>query len=372
MKARLSYQAELKELAIKPSLEEISSSKEPINPGYFKCLEGKDVIRAKVSDHHPIIHDGVLFWNIMMQCKTRNGHTGISYNNGFGIIENEEDYINRLMRVADVIAEIMYLYPSIDVISLCEGPIQPLHVDTLLQALKKYHSMDKFFIGDVVQDAFHKPNIDGFPNWGLLMLANKKYKVSKVKCDFMNHSIIFNKLANRFQIWQLTSNKEKNKYFALGHFPFGGDEKITENQKLSVLGDMYCNLVKNVINNYSNEQFILCADFNLNPYLISEWKDRAMDLIINNNSILLTTEERANKIIIEAVTVDGILLSVGEKQKHYSSRFNFGLFCTLKNEDRLFQSSIKKHLTQNSHKSSKAQKAYDEQYGLVLMKSPQN
>jgi hypothetical protein len=291
MKARLAYQTELKKLIKKPSLQKVFPSEEHTNPGYFKCLEGRDVITAKVSDHHPIIYDGVLFWNIMMQCKKRNGRTGISFNNGFGIIENDENYIIRLIKAADVIAEIMCLYPSIDII---------------------------------------------------------------------------NKLANRLQIWQLTNNKGKSKYFALGHFPFGGDEKTTENQKLSVPGNMYCNLVSEVMNNYSNEQFILCADFNLNPYLISKWKDRAMDLIINNNSILLTTEERTNKAAIEAVTVDGILLSGGEKQRYHSARFNFSLFATLKNEDRLFQSSIKDFLIQNRHESSKVQRAYDEQYGLVL------
>lgn len=74
---------------------------------YFKCLKGKDVITEKVSDHRPIIHDGVLFWNVMMQGKLRNGRTGISYNNGLGIIETDEHYINRLKKIADVIAEII-------------------------------------------------------------------------------------------------------------------------------------------------------------------------------------------------------------------------------------------------------------------------
>ena len=32
----------------------------------FACLNGNDVISGKVSDHHPVIHDGVFFWNIMI------------------------------------------------------------------------------------------------------------------------------------------------------------------------------------------------------------------------------------------------------------------------------------------------------------------
>lgn len=217
-------------------------------------------------------------------------------------------------------------------------------------------------MNNVVKDIFHKPNTEGYPNCGLLMLADKKYTVNDIACDFLDHEIIFSKLANRFQIWKFTNSKGESKYLGLGHFPFGGDERITEKRKISAYGNLYCNLVSDVINHYSDEQFILCADFNLNPYLISEWKDREMDMIINNNSILLTTEDKSN--IIETVTVDGVLLSKLEKQRCYSSRLNFGLFARL--EDGLIQSSIKKYLMQNHNKSTDLQKAYDEQFGLVL------
>lgn len=48
------------------------------------CLNRNDVITAQVSDHQPLIYNGVLFWNIMMQGKKRaNG----DYNNGFGTNE---------------------------------------------------------------------------------------------------------------------------------------------------------------------------------------------------------------------------------------------------------------------------------------------
>ena len=265
------------------------------HPGYFKCLNSKDVISAKVSDHHPIIHDGALFWNMMMQGKLRHGRMGSSYNNGLGVVETDDDYINRLVKIANVIAEIMDVHPNIDVICICEGPIQSLHVETFLHSLKKYHSIDKF------KDIFYKSNAEGFPNWGLLMLADKKYEVSCVKCDFIDHAPFFKKSTNRFQIWKLTNDKEESKYLALGHFPLGGDERVAEKKMLSAHGSVYCDLVRNVINYYSNEQFILCADFNLNPYLISEWQDRAQDLITNNNSILLT-----NAAANDVVTVDGI------------------------------------------------------------------
>lgn len=333
---------------------------ESIYPGYFNCLKKQDVITAKVSDHHPVIHDGVLFWNIMMQGKLRNGRTGTKYNNGLAIIETDEDYINRLVKVGNVIAEIMHVHPSIDVINICEGPIQPVPIDIFLGVLKQYHSMNKFFIKSVVKDSFHKPHVNGFPNWGLFMLANQKYKVNEIKCDFLHHSGIFNKLANRFQIWELENDMGKCKYIGLAHFPFGGDEYIAEKYNLSHDGKIYCQLVRDLINDYSDEEFILSADFNLNPYLISEFNDRALDRIANNNSILFSAEET-----FDAVTVDGVLLSRLEKQKFYSSGFHFGLFTKLATEDSFVKASINENVIQNRHNNSHSQTAYDKLFGLV-------
>ena len=105
----------------------------------FRCLGGDDVISGKISDHHPVIHDGVFFWNIMMQCNARGG--GASFNNGFGLIETDKEYIARLIMVGEVIAEAVFRDPSIEVISLCEGPIKPEHVDVLFHALMKFSFM---------------------------------------------------------------------------------------------------------------------------------------------------------------------------------------------------------------------------------------
>ena len=363
MKTRLFHQIVNKELAKQSLSRRTSFNEEPIQHEYFRCLNRNNVITAKVSDHHPIIHDGILFWNIMMQGKLRNGRAGTGYNNAFGIIETDKDYISRLVKVADVIAEIMYLYPSIDAISICEGPIQSSHINALLQALKKYDSLGKFFTNSDVEDIFHKPNVEGFPNWGLLMLADKKYKVNDAAYDFTAHSAIFSKLANRLQIWELTNDREKSKYIALGHFPFGGNEYVTEKQNLSVYANMYCNLVRDMMKHYSDEQFILCADFNFNPYLISEWKDRIIDCIPNNNSILITSGKEDK---LDAVTVDGILLSRIEKQKYCGTRSNFGLFTRIEKEDSVARSNIKDHLIQYRHKSSDLQREYDKRFGLVL------
>ncbi|MEO8402237.1 MAG: hypothetical protein ABI597_10685 [Gammaproteobacteria bacterium] len=332
--------------------------KELINPGIFRCLNGNDVITSRVSDHHPIIHDGALFWNIMMQGKMRRGREGASYNNGFGFIENDKQYMNRLMKVSHVIAEIVYRNSSIETIGLCEGPIQSLHLNILIQSLKKFPWMERFLPCDI----YHKPNVKGYQNWGLLMLSDKNNRVSEVKCDFIERSSVFDKIANRLQLWKIAKNG-KDKYFALGHFPFSGDECVEEKTNLSRSGNIYCELINNLMNRYANDDFIFCADFNFNPYLINQWQDRVLDQITNNNSILLTTEEKRT---IKTVTVDGVLLSQREKQKYYISRPNLGLFERLTHEYRLFKSYMDEYLDENRHKDSRLQNEYDKRFGLTL------
>lgn len=328
------------------------AKREAINPGCFRCLDGKDVITSRVSDHHPIIHNGALFWNVMMQGKIRTGRGAISYNNGFGMVENDEDYLSRLKKIANVIAEIVYRNPAIEIIGLCEGPIdrppvglcegpiEPSFVKSFLSSLRNFDCMERFF----KNDQFYQPNVAKHNNWGLLMLTDKNNIVSEVNCDLLMNPSIASKLANRFQLWRLTRDKEDS-YFALAHFPFGGDEYVVEASDLSGSAQAYCGLINHLFNRYANERFVFCADFNFNPYLIKQWNDRVLDQIMHHNSILINTEEKATKHSLKTVTVDGILLSTKEKQiLHSSLQSRSRLFGKLKNEYRLFKSSFNKLL----------------------------
>lgn len=284
----------------------------------FACLKGEDVISSKVSDHHPVIHNGTLFWNIMMQGKAR----GANFNNGFGIIESDEQYMKRLIKVSYVIAEIAFRNPSLKIIGICEGPIQAAHVDTILKNLKAFPWMNRF----LTQNKFHQPNLNNHPNWGLLMLADRHYKVDAIGVDV---NVELDKLANRLQLWKLTS-KDKSRYFALAHFPFSKDEFVAERTKLSPAANSYCELINTLFQRYANESFIFCADFNFNPYLINQYQDRALDRIPHHNSMLLTTQEAS-------VTVDGVLLSQREKQKLHVSMPETGLIRTLVRDYSLFR-----------------------------------
>jgi hypothetical protein len=111
------------------------------------------ILTAKISDHYPIVHNNVLFWNVMMQCKGR----GNGFNNGFGMVESDQQYTQRLEKVANVIAGVCLISPNIEVISLCEGPIGDKE-KTFYNYLKNYtHIKDRFLKdGD-----FYRPNHGG-------------------------------------------------------------------------------------------------------------------------------------------------------------------------------------------------------------------
>lgn len=305
------------------------------NPITLNCLQGNDVITKRLSDHHPVIHDGVLLWNIMKPGNKRNGN---GYNNGFGIVENEKTYQERLFRIAKVVAEIVMHHPEIEIIGFCEGPIQKTHIAILLDTFAKYPSMHKFLRSKTHEETFYRPDIKEYPNQGILMLADKKYSVHAIDYDTIKNPILFKKLANRLQLWRLMKNN-KAKYIGLAHLPFSGDEAITVKEKLSADGETYSTLINALLKQHANDRFIFCADFNLNPYLIGTWQDRILDQITTNNSILFHQEKESAAKSTISVTVDGILLSQHEKQRYETNRFNPGLFARLRKEHDLCQSS---------------------------------
>ena len=305
----------------------------------FSCLQTRDVVTANISDHHPIVHHGVLFWNIMMQGRERRDKSGhMSYNNGLGIIENDEQYTSRLIKIAQIIAEIVSRNPNVEIIGLCEGPIQSHHISVFIRSLKTGSCLKRF----IRHDTLYSQDRDGQPHWGLFMLADQKYKINSINEITWGSSkhllpLLLNKLANRFQLWKLVTHNNEL-YFALAHFPFGEDECITEKTMLSPCGNRYCDLINHVIHQYADKSLIFCADFNFNPYLIHQWEDRALDKIPSNNSVLLWNGENHGKLITKKITVDGILLSAKEKIKYYTTQYNPGLFARLRYEHHLLQS----------------------------------
>lgn len=328
----------------------------------FNCLNNRNVIEAKISDHHPMTHHGILFWNVMMQGKKKSSQgNSDSYNNGFGMIETNELYQKRLASIAHVIAEIIKSDPTIQIISLCEGPILENDIKVLITTLQKQASMKNFFSNHT---EFHSPKITSHPNWGLLMLAKNPYQIRKINFELDDNHKLFNKLANRIQLWEIVQD-EKPMYMGLAHFPFGDNEFVTEKNKLSIQGHAYREFINALLNKFENKKFIFCADFNFNPYLLSEYQDRHLDNIPNNNSLILKQQDKASPSV-QNVTVDGILLSTKAKQIYFSSQPQLGLFGKLSREYHFAATHAQDK--KNKHWRTESQAIHDQHCGLIPQK----
>lgn len=324
----------------------------------LSCLNNTDVISAKVSDHHPIIHKGVLFWNIMMHGKSKLCHSATTYNNGFGIVENGKDYRKRLSKVTAVIAEIILNNADIEVISLCEGPIEPDDIAHFNRALFQYDWMREF-------ETKSQPDnlIAGYPHWGLIMMTHRKLQAEIKHIESSIYQSHLDKLANRIQLWRV-ANHDHERYIILAHLPFGSDPLTNNKKSLSEISTRYCQLINDLLRTFENKRLVICADFNFNPFLIGDLNDRLEDKIIKNSSILISRSSSVEQQKI-AVTVDGVLLSRVEKQLSYLSRSTYGLFSTLVRENILHTQVMNNYLIDQRHRSSEAQNLYDKQFGVI-------
>jgi hypothetical protein len=315
----------------------------------FSCLNNQDVISGKVSDHHPVVHHNVLFWNVMMQGNIRQNSTVLSYNNAFGLIETQDQYIKRLKKIAQVIAEISAKFPFLKAITLCEGPIISVHVNVFIQTLQLHYSMKKYFSPIGLKPNYYQPVMknDSKP-WGLFMFVDTAYKVKVISEPMQNNELLIRQLNNRFQLWKLT-NEHSTQYIALAHFPFGENERVTQSKCLTDLGLIFRDFIQHLIKKYSQNEFIFCADFNFNPYLISHYHDRYLDSIQPHNSIILRKDKMTTKFVTEFITVDGMLLSQRTKQKYYSANYHLGLFHRLALEHVLAEKSFRLPSKLQSH-----------------------
>ncbi len=292
---------------------------EQMDSDKFLSLNGNDVIRAQISDHHPVVHQNVLFWNVMMKANCNNQGR---FNNGFKIIESNQQYQDRLEKIGYVISEIIFRNPEIFALSLCEGPIEEKDIAKLFSTLKKFPWMHRF----TDRNGFYSDNNPRYLNWGLLSLMDNSLKVNNLQVKYLPE-----KLMNRFFIWELEKNSQK-KYFALAHFPYSGDEKIDSMSKLSKFGKLYSYFTAALLQSYADRSLIFCADFNINPYIVGKYQDRELDKVPFRNSLISSVNS-------ETVTVDGILLSNFEKQRNFVSNISRMPFLKLIKEQKASEES---------------------------------
>lgn len=304
---------------------------------FKKLMRGElpDVIDYQISDHRPLLHNNILFWNVMKQggpLFSPVTNKLIGYDNGFGFKENQQQYQLRLALVGFVIAALIRLNPCVDAIMLCEGPIKSEDISFLFLTLKYFAVMKRF----LTTETFQRPSVTT-ANWGLLALSDgllEEVDLPLLKQKPQPKELF--KLADRFQLWRLRKS-DSTKYIIQSHFPLDNNFAVTATAKLNVTGKRYCAFINNLLGLFAEVNLVFCGDFNFNPYLIGNYIDRFNDLIPIGNS-QMSEIDRGGKFVAKAVSVDGMLLTQRAKQMAYSvTSCGFGLFHRLAREARLGQ-----------------------------------
>jgi len=129
----------------------------------FLSLGGLRVRDAQLSDHEPVIDQDTISWNIMMPGNFRRGR----YNNGYELIEDQQQYHQRLALIASVLAEICSQNPHIHIICLQEAPVHAEDIRVFVNSCLEYSSLRDFAL------TLFDPQV--YTAWGLLTLVNSAH-----------------------------------------------------------------------------------------------------------------------------------------------------------------------------------------------------
>ena len=253
------------------------------------CLTGASPMEAWVSDHNPVVSHGVLSFNIMMQCRWSPGRDGRPgrFNNGFGIIEDQRQYQQRLKAVVAVIAEISARNPQLYAIGLEEAPINLEDIAVFMAEFKRYPSLSKFkeSLGAAV-----------FSAWGIVTFFDtERFFIEKSEVDLaMPH------LEDRIQKFKLHAKKEPAREFQVYncHLPFDLAKSHPE-RLFGFLEGLFSDPLP----------AILMGDFNLDPKLLKKLSSCVRICSPENNNVLAIADQSGKVIGQELDTVDGILCS---------------------------------------------------------------
>lgn len=134
----------------------------------FKCLGNQTAVQAKVSDHEPLVSEGIISANIMCQ-KRQNANPPPKYNNGFRDTEDKAEYIERLKKVAKMLGEAAKGSGS-QVLALQEVPRQGTdEYKAFIAALKQ--ELPDFDIDNALARATRDTS------FGQLLICKKGYKL---------------------------------------------------------------------------------------------------------------------------------------------------------------------------------------------------
>jgi hypothetical protein len=207
----------------------------------------KQVRKQRISDHQPVIANGVLSWNIMMHCKfTAQGR----YNNAFELTETQTQYQHRLERIALILAQLCKADPQIHIICLQEAPIQPDDIEIFIQCCLVYPSLQKF--AATLQDK------QSYTDWGLLTLINSEiyqYQTTDLGWNQSDLPIDGLFLKDRVQGFTLTHDN-KRRYIINLHFPFDLTKKYPGKMARVV------NMIASEQQKNNHQNCVIAGDFN--------------------------------------------------------------------------------------------------------------
>jgi hypothetical protein len=257
------------------------------------CLTGASPIEALVSDHNPVINHGVLSFNIMMQCRWSPGRDGRPgrYNNGFGIIEDQKQYQQRLKAVVAVIAELSARHPQLYAIGLEEAPINPEDIAVFMNEFNRYPSLAKF--KESLETAI-------FSSWGIVTLFDTEHFFA----EQLDLELTIPHLKDRIQKFRLHAKKEPMDEFEVYncHLPFD----LAKSHPESLFGFLE-SLFSGAL------PAVLMGDFNIDPKTLKKLLSYVKMCSPENNNVLAICDHSGKVIGQELDTVDGILSSDAER-----------------------------------------------------------
>jgi hypothetical protein len=246
-------------------------------------LGANTAIEARISDHNPVINNGILSLNMMMQGKWNAAKK--RYNNGFGLDEDQASYQARIKRSVTILGEIVLFNPSIYAIGLVEAPINPEDIAVFIEEFKSHPSLARF-TGSL------KP--ENFSSWGIMTLFDTEYfSVERVTPSTPRC------LEHRLQKFILTPKHDSEKRFAVCnvHLPFDLAKSATPKELVRLIKSFFNNALPTV----------MMGDYNMHPKAFTTLLGDAKSFVPENNNILAKADAVGQVTHQHFDTVDGIV-----------------------------------------------------------------
>jgi len=251
-------------------------------------LSHETPLEAAISDHNMLINNGILFFNMMMQCRWNAEKK--RYNNGFGIVENDRDYQKRIAVTVKCLAEVAALNPQIYAIGLVEAPITEADITLFISECNRYPSLSRFK-QTILKAAFTDMGVATF-------IDADRFNVTQIPENADNHPA----LHHRVQEYLLQSKESLQQLRLLNlHLPYD----FAKSGKNSLL----IGYIKQFFQNDHNLPVTVIGDFNLHPTLITKTLQEVSTYVQDKNNLLLKTDVNGNITGFMLDTVDGILQS---------------------------------------------------------------